>query len=95
MDEKEKLFLDLNGVLVRFWKERGRPPKEVKADLLEKMLEWYRKKADAVPDGHLDDILARFWEEHGAPAEEVRIALLERMLGWYRKMGNVVPNKQQ
>ena len=37
------MFLDLNGVLVKFWKEQGRPDKEIKIELLERMLNWYKK----------------------------------------------------
>lgn len=41
--EKGKMFLDLNSVLVKFWIERGRPDKEIKIELLERMLNWYKK----------------------------------------------------
>lgn len=40
--DKEKMFLDLNSVLVKFWIANGRPDKEVKIELLERMLHWYR-----------------------------------------------------
>lgn len=43
MDKIEKMFLDLNSVLVKFWKDQGRPDKEVKIALLERMLNWYKK----------------------------------------------------
>ena len=43
MDKIEKIFLDLNSVLVKFWKDQGRPDKEVKIALLERMLNWYKK----------------------------------------------------
>jgi len=42
-NEKERMFLDLNGVLVKFWVEKGRPDKEIKIELLERMLGWYKK----------------------------------------------------
>jgi len=41
--EKEKMFLDLNSTLVKFWIQKGRPSKEVKIELLERMLNWYKK----------------------------------------------------
>lgn len=41
-EEKEKMFLELNSVLVRFWASNGRPPKELKIELLERMLHWYK-----------------------------------------------------
>lgn len=45
MDRKEieKMFLELNSVLVKFWKEQGRPDKEIKIELLERMLRWYKE----------------------------------------------------
>lgn len=45
MSEKEvgKLFSELNSHLVKFWIEHGRPDKEVKIKLLERMLNWYKK----------------------------------------------------
>ena len=44
------MFLDLNGVLVKFWIEQGRPDKEVKIELLERMLHWYKKMGYIVQD---------------------------------------------
>jgi hypothetical protein len=41
--DKEKMFLDLNSVLVKFWREQGKPDKELKIELLERMLNWYKK----------------------------------------------------
>ena len=41
--EKEKMFLELNSTLVKFWIQKGRPSKEVKIELLERMLNWYKK----------------------------------------------------
>lgn len=43
MQDKEKMFLDLNSVLVKFWIENNRPDKAVKIELLERMLNWYKK----------------------------------------------------
>jgi len=48
--DKEKMFLDLNGVLVKFWIEQGRPDKEVKVELLERMLHWYKEMGYIVQD---------------------------------------------
>ena len=41
--EKEIMFLYLNDILVKFWIEQGRPDKEVRIELLERMLNWYKK----------------------------------------------------
>lgn len=41
-DEKGSMFLELNGVLVRFWREQGRPDTKVRIALMERMLNWYR-----------------------------------------------------
>ena len=57
--EFEKMFLDLNSVLVKFWIEQGRPAKEIKIELLERMLSWYKKmgyvtldkQEDKLPEG--------------------------------------------
>ena len=43
------MFLDLNSVLVTFWKEQGRPDKETKIALLERMLDWYKKMGYVTP----------------------------------------------
>lgn len=40
---EESVFLDLNSVLVKFWKEENVRDKEVKIRLLERMLGWYKK----------------------------------------------------
>ncbi len=40
---EESVFLDLNSVLVKFWKEENIRDKEVKIRLLERMLGWYKK----------------------------------------------------
>lgn len=48
--EKEKMFLDLNSVLVKFWIEQGRPDKEIKIELLERMLNWQKKAGIVIPD---------------------------------------------
>lgn len=42
-DEKDRMFLDLNSVLVKFWIGNGRPDKEIRIELLERMLNWYKK----------------------------------------------------
>lgn len=49
--EKERMFLDLNSVLVKFWIEQGRPDKEIKIELLERMLNWYKKMGYVILDG--------------------------------------------
>ena len=48
--EKEKMFLYLNDVLVKFWIEQDRPDKEVRIELLERMLNWYKKMANVTLD---------------------------------------------
>lgn len=48
--DKEKMFLDLNSVLVKFWIEQGRPDKDVKIELMERMLHWYRTGGIVIPD---------------------------------------------
>ncbi len=48
--EKERMFLDLNATLVRFWKDNGRPDKGLRIELLERMLNWYKKMGYAVQD---------------------------------------------
>ena len=49
-EEKDKLFLDLNSVLVKFWISKGRPSKELKIELLERMLHWYKTMGTIVQD---------------------------------------------
>lgn len=49
-EDKEKMFLELNSVLVKFWIEKGRPDKELKIELLERMLNWYKKMGYVVLD---------------------------------------------
>ena len=61
--EKEKMFLDLNGVLVKFWIEQGRPDKEVKIELLERMLNWYKKMGYVIPDGQSKEPVTEDLEE--------------------------------
>ena len=48
--EKEIMFLDLNDVLVKFWIEQGRPDKEIKIELLERMLNWNKKAGIVILD---------------------------------------------
>lgn len=49
-NEKEDLFWELSTDLVEFWIRHGRPDKRVKVELLERMLEWYRKMGYATMD---------------------------------------------
>ena len=41
--DEESIFLDLNSVLVKFWREKGGVSKDMKIRLLERMLGWYKK----------------------------------------------------
>ena len=61
--EKEKMFLDLNSVLVKFWIEQGRPDKEIKIELLERMLNWYKKMGYVIPDGQSKEPINEDLEE--------------------------------
>ena len=49
-NEKEKMFLSLNGVLVKFWIEQGRPAQEIKIEMLERMLHWYKNSGTVTLD---------------------------------------------
>ena len=49
-EDKEDLFLELNSVLVKFWIANGRPDKEVKIELLERMLNWYKHMGSITMD---------------------------------------------
>jgi len=63
--EKEKMFLDLNSVLVKFWIEQGRPNKEIKIELLERMLNWYKKMGYVIPQSKEpvnEDLEESAWE---------------------------------
>lgn len=69
MDKIEKMFLDLNSVLVKFWKDQGRPEKGVKIALLERMLDWYKKMGyitldtlSEEPDKSLEEAAEEFAE---------------------------------
>lgn len=48
--KKEHLFLELNSVLVKFWKEQGRPDKEIRIELLERMANWYKNMGTSTQD---------------------------------------------
>lgn len=48
--EREKLFLELNTVLVKFWKENGRPDNGIRIQLLERMLHWYKNMGNITQD---------------------------------------------
>lgn len=61
--EKEIMFLYLNDVLVKFWIEQGRPDKEVRIELIEKMLNWYKKMANVIPDGQSKEPVSEDLEE--------------------------------
>ena len=50
--DKEKMFLDLNSVLVKFWIDKGRPDKEIKIELLERMLHWYKNMGNIIQDNN-------------------------------------------
>jgi len=50
MDNKDKMFLELNSVLVKFWKEQGRPDKSIRIELLERMVHWYKTMGTVVLD---------------------------------------------
>ena len=56
--EFEKMFLDLNSVLVKFWIKQGRPAKEIKIELLERMLNWYKKMGYVTLDKQEDKLPA-------------------------------------
>lgn len=73
-EEIEKMFLELNSVLVKFWKEQGRPDREIKIELLERMLHWYRNMGYATLD----------WQELDIPSdiEDEGYELAEKDLGW-------------
>ena len=48
--EKDQMYLDLNSTLVKFWVSKGRPDKEVRIELLRRMLRWYEKMGYATMD---------------------------------------------
>ena len=52
MTEQEKghLFLELNSTLVKFWKEHGRPDKEIKAELMKRFAHWYENEGIITQD---------------------------------------------
>lgn len=60
---KERMFLELNGVLVKFWIEQGRPAKEIKIELLERMLNCYKKMGYCTLDKQEEDKLPEGVEE--------------------------------
>lgn len=43
-------YFELNGVLVRFWKEHGVTDQDLKIAYLERMLKWYRRMGVVVLD---------------------------------------------
>jgi hypothetical protein len=45
-------YFELNGTLVRFWKEHGITDQDLKIDYLERLLNWYKKKGNAVQDNN-------------------------------------------
>ena len=51
-NEKEKMFLNLNGALVKFWIEQGRPAQEIKIEMLERMLHWYKNSGTITLDSN-------------------------------------------
>lgn len=61
--EKEIMFLDLNSVLVKFWIEQGRPDKEVRIELLERMLNWQKKMGTITLDGQSKEPVSEDLEE--------------------------------
>lgn len=58
---EESVFLDLNSVLAKFWREKGGVTKDMKIRLLERMLNWYKKMGTItlddlmLTDGNKDD----------------------------------------
>lgn len=50
IEEEEKMFLELNSTLVKFWIKNGRPSKDIKIRLLERMLHWYKNSGIVVQD---------------------------------------------
>lgn len=49
------MFLDLNSVLVKFWKEQGNPSKEVRIQLLKRMIHWYEHEGTITLDSNIID----------------------------------------
>lgn len=45
-------YFELNGVLVRFWKEHGITDQDLKIAYLERMLKWYKRMGIVVLDNH-------------------------------------------
>lgn len=43
-------YFELNGVLVRFWKDHGITDQDLKIAYLERMLKWYRRMGVVVLD---------------------------------------------
>ena len=43
-------YFELNGVLVRFWKEHGVTDQDLKIAYLERMLKWYKRMGVVVLD---------------------------------------------
>jgi hypothetical protein len=43
-------YFELNGTLVRFWKDQGITDQDLKITYLERLLNWYKKKGNAVQD---------------------------------------------
>ena len=42
LKEKDKLFSELNTVLVKFWQDHNKPDLETRIELLERMTHWYK-----------------------------------------------------
>lgn len=73
--EKDKMFLDLNSVLVKFWKEQGRPDKEVKIELLERMLNWHKKMGTITLDKQSKEPVSKDLEEAAVNGADELLAM--------------------
>ena len=49
-EEKDKLFHELNSVLVKFWVEHNHPSNDVRVELMQRMIHWYANQASITQD---------------------------------------------
>lgn len=92
MDKIEKMFLDLNSALVKFWIEQGRPDKETKIALLERMLNWYKKMGYVTPqtlsegpDKSLEEEIQRYLREECSGDDEPTVSEIARHFAEWQK----------
>ena len=48
--EKDKLFHELNSILVKFWVEHNRPSNDIRVELMQRMIHWYANQGQTTLD---------------------------------------------